>query len=170
LNLAAGAVFARNTASDAATPIEANGVGLAFTGALGGAIARNVILCVRYQHSDAEAHYKDAARGYDQENASAETDFLGSALVYYFEDTNVLLAGAIGMSWFTVRDEFNFQVVDSRARLGAALDLGKEWWISPNWGMGLVARGSYGTAKDRSASAAAWTNLGLSLLFSATYN
>jgi hypothetical protein len=170
LNLGLGLVFARNTISDAAAPAEASGAGLGFTGALGGAIARNLILCVRVQASRAETHFKDAVRGYDEERAVAETSFLGGGLVYYLEDTNVFLAGVIGLSSFEVSGEYGNPLTDTRARLGGAVDFGKEWWVMSNWGIGLVARGSWGTAKDPSHGSAAWTNLGLALLFSATYN
>ena len=170
LNLGAGIVFARNTIPDAAAKIEASGTGPMFTAALGGAVVRNVILCVRYQFNDAEAHLEDAVRGYDRESVSAESHFLGGALVYYLEDTNVFFAGALGMTWFDVRDEYDSYLIDTRARFGGALDLGKEWWMSSNWGIGAVIRASYGTAKDLALANSAWTNLGLSLLFSATYN
>jgi len=169
LNLGVGIAYVHNTIRDAPERVEANGTGIAFTAALGGAITRNVILCIRASLSNAETRFVDDQRGYDVDGASAESSMVGGSVLYYFDDSNVFLGGTIGLTSFDVRNRFG-SYTDSRARFGGGLEVGKEWWVSPNWGLGGVLRGFYGSAKDLSIANAVWTNLSAGLFFSATYN
>lgn len=169
LNLGVAIAYGHNTIGDVPGRVEANGTGIAFSAALGGAITKNVILCVRATLTEMETRFVDTVRGYDVDGASAEGSLLGGGVVYYFDDSNVFLGGTIGLTSFDVRDGFG-SFSDSRARFGGALEVGKEWWVSPNWGLGGALRGSYGSAKELSIANAVWTNLGVGLFLSATYN
>jgi hypothetical protein len=51
--------------------------------------------------------------------------------------------------------------------------VGKEWWVSSNWGLGLAGRALLGAMKDRplvNENVTTWRLAAFSLLFSATYN
>jgi hypothetical protein len=169
LNVGAGVAYVHNTIASAAGKGEANGTGIALSAALGGAVTKNVILCVRASMSDSETHYVDGARGYDLDGASAENAMLGVGVVSYLDDSNVFFGGTLGLTSFDVRGTFG-RYIDSRGRFGGALEVGKEWWVSPNWGLGGVVRASYGTVKDLSIASGVWRNLGVGLLLSASYN
>lgn len=47
--------------------------------------------------------------------------------------------------------------------------VGKEWWVSDNWGLGVAANFMVGSMKDKDYDTR-WTGLSTSILFSATYN
>jgi CxxC motif-containing protein (DUF1111 family) len=54
---------------------------------------------------------------------------------------------------------------------GVSLMVGKEWWVSPNWGLGLAAQLLGASLKDKGGgNAPLWSVGGLALVFSATYN
>jgi hypothetical protein len=48
--------------------------------------------------------------------------------------------------------------------------VGKEWWISQNWGFGLAGEFIAASMKDETDPKVTWTASAYSLLFSATYN
>jgi TolB-like protein len=52
---------------------------------------------------------------------------------------------------------------------GFRVNVGKEWWVSPDWGIGVSAQVTGGNSKDDSLAADVGTT-GLALCFSATYN
>ena len=65
----------------------------------------------------------------------------------------------------------------TRSNAGAALDLqiGKEWWVSDNWGLGISAQLIYGAMKGDGVDPTTtlvpeWSVTSLAALFSATYN
>ena len=47
--------------------------------------------------------------------------------------------------------------------------VGKEWWASENWGLGMAADLVYSRIPDSSGSAT-WNGFGAGVLFSTTYN
>jgi len=47
--------------------------------------------------------------------------------------------------------------------------VGKDWWVSENWGLGAAAQLLLGSAKDRNADAN-WSTAAVALMFTATYN
>jgi hypothetical protein len=102
---------------------------------------------------------------------------VGVGADYYFMPVNLYvgatlaLAGAmLGEDKTRTRDA---NVLHSKAGLGIDLDVGKEWWITGNWGMGAALRLSYlsmGAANIVPNSAGPLTGLQVGLMFSATYN
>ena len=48
--------------------------------------------------------------------------------------------------------------------------LGKEWWVSRNWGLGIAGGLFTASLKDKNVPGLTWSAGAASLLFSATYN
>jgi hypothetical protein len=66
-------------------------------------------------------------------------------------------------------------VGDTEFGPGLSLVLGKEWWVSDNWGLGLAGQLYAARMKDRQpafvgSETPTWRALGLNLLFSASFN
>jgi hypothetical protein len=59
---------------------------------------------------------------------------------------------------------------DTNWGFGARAALGKEWWASDHWGLGLVAHLSMSINKDSGSNAPTWTSWAMTVAFSATYN
>jgi hypothetical protein len=95
---------------------------------------------------------------------------IGPGLAYYFEHINLYLSATFGLAGFTADDNSGFKVDSSRS--GAAFDLmlGKEWWVSRNWGMGIAGELFTASLKDKNVPGLTWSAGAASILFSATYN
>jgi hypothetical protein len=68
---------------------------------------------------------------------------LAPAVTYYFMPINLYLTGAAGLSWVELTRENSDGKTESYASdagFGLNVDVGKEWWVSDNWGIGAAAR------------------------------
>ena len=94
---------------------------------------------------------------------------LGGGLAYYLPN-NVYFAGTLAMMQFSLSDAVNSNGLryDSQWGLGGQGLIGKEWWVSQDWGIGVAGEVMAASMKDRERWT--WTGTAFSLLFSATYN
>ena len=93
---------------------------------------------------------------------------LGLLIVHYFMPANVYLSFAPGIS----RLDLSFQGNTARTNygFGAKLALGKEWWVSDHWGLGIAVEGLFSINQDTGPSPPTWMTFGGGLTFSATLN
>ena len=78
-------------------------------------------------------------------------------------------------SQISLQNADNEEVADTEYGPGLSLVVGKEWWVSDNWGLGVAAQLYAARMKDREPAVAGgdaptWRALGLNLLFSASFN
>ena len=101
---------------------------------------------------------------------SAGALLLGPAVTYYFMPINLYATAAVGLGVIVVTHEDD---EDSEATSDAGLalnfDVGKEWWVNDQWGLGLAGRFWYTAAKDEESDDAEFDCIGGGLVFSATY-
>lgn len=138
---------------------------------IGGAIAENLALHARFSDS-VQVDPRVSIEGNDSELDWSFAGFLiAPALTYYFVPLNVYVTAALGLSWLiTIRDRSSSDL-NSVTGFGANLDLGKEWWVSDNWGLGVSARFWWTHAVDATDLIDVTYNLlGTSVQFSATYD
>ncbi len=99
---------------------------------------------------------------------------LAPAVSYYFMPVNVYLTGAVGLSWLSIKDPSGDSASTS-AGFGLNFDVGKEWWVSDDWGLGVAGRFwfSHVATKNNSSPTATvkYTDdfIAAGVLFSATY-
>ena len=93
---------------------------------------------------------------------------LGLAVVHYFMPANVYVSLAPGVS----RVELTLQGNTARTSygFGGKLAVGKEWWVSDHWGIGLAIEALFAINQDSGTNPPTWTTLGGGLTFSATFN
>lgn len=94
--------------------------------------------------------------------------YFGGAINYYLP-SNIYLKGGIGGIRMTLRvpgDE------ESRSEMGFGVNLGvgKEWWVSPNWGVGAALGMMLGSVPDGDDSLESWGVATIGASLSATYN
>lgn len=149
--------------------IEISGASGLFNFGLGGAIAENLIL-----HLDvASVSVSDPTVKFNGASATAygdvSTTLMGIGLTSYFA-SNVYLTGSIGIA--KSKFESHGVTYETDNGYGINLMLGKEWWISDNWGLGVAGQLLYTSCPDPSGFGTSYdyktTSLGV--LFSATYN
>ena len=81
--------------------------------------------------------------------------------------SNLYLSGTIGLASITL-DLDGFPSVESETGVGFDLTLGKEWWTSDNWGLGIAAGFGFHNIPDKGIED--WKGPSFALRFSATYN
>jgi hypothetical protein len=147
------------------------GGGISSGVAVGGVIAHNLILYGAFFGTDTANPDKQ------MDGTSVTSDLgelgvgaFGPGLAYYFERCNLYLSATFGLAAFGANDGNGVRVDSSRS--GAAFDfmVGKEWWVSRDWGLGIAGELMAASLKDKNTPGLTWSASGLSILFSATYN
>ena len=96
--------------------------------------------------------------------------FFGPGATYYLMPSNVYFTGTVGISWVVERGPSSSRAHTTDTGIGLNADIGKEWWIDPQWGIGIAGRLWYSRISDKSAfDHVEYQMAGATLLFSATY-
>ncbi len=138
---------------------------------IGGAVAENIILGAHIYDGVVVNPTVSLSSGQSAttSNASLTLYGIGPEFTYYSMPSNIYFSGTIALTrmYLTV----NGNSSDSKVGFGSRLALGKEWWVSDHWGLGLAGHVSSSWNQDSgSASAPTLTTWALALAFSATYN
>jgi hypothetical protein len=147
------------------------GGGAALGLAIGGVIAHNLILYGVF-FDNAAANPDVQVGGTSVASSIGDTDWqgIGPGLAYYFAPLGLYLGGAIALTRFWTHDQNGNQLDSSKAGLGLDLEVGKEWWVSRDWGLGIALRVAGSSMKDQNDPTLVWSAGAASVLFSATYN
>lgn len=164
-----------------------------FAFAIGGAVSENLIL-----YGEGLGQQVDTGElklSYDRRSGSSR-DVTGSmglygggpGFAYYFMPYNTFVSGTLMFTrlvWSEDdlgNDNSDDDNVHSQPGVGLSLSVGKEWWVSSNWGLGVAARLNYSSneqaADDRldrfgdatPAGDRRFDTWGISLALSATFN
>ncbi|RKU18352.1 hypothetical protein C6501_02695 [Candidatus Poribacteria bacterium] len=95
---------------------------------------------------------------------------VGLGMTYYLMPSNFYLSGSIGLA--TGELETDFGTFDTDLGYGINFALGKEWWVSDNWGLGVATHLYYSSLPDEnSIGEVSYLNTAsIGILFSATFN
>lgn len=120
--------------------ISYNGSGAVMDLKIGGAIKENLIL-----HATLSTDYisgpKITSNGESQKasnNFLIGEDFMGGGMTYYIMPSNILFSGSIGLGSFRILDTEDDTSFSSDNGFGFQLKVGKEWWVSKRWGLGVA--------------------------------
>ncbi len=137
---------------------------------LGGTIGENLILHGDIWFSVVSTEKKDS-RLYQEFG----TAVVGIGVTYYWMPVNIYVTGSLGMasSFLVLHDGDSGQNDEDLARdlttgVGAAVMVGKEWWVSDNWALGVALQGEFTYAEDEDSNLI-FRHGGAKVLFSATY-
>jgi hypothetical protein len=101
---------------------------------------------------------------------SAGALLIGPAVSYYIMPINLYLTAAVGLGVIVVtHDDDEDAEATSDAGVALNFDVGKEFWVNDQWGLGVAGRFWYTAAQDEEAGDAEFDCIGGGLLFSATY-
>jgi hypothetical protein len=100
-------------------------------------------------------------------NTSISLFGIGPSATYYFP-SNYYLTATVHLS----RLSLTVNNVDTTLNtgFGARVGVGREWWISDHWGLGVNVHGGYANNSDPNPSASAVSSYLLGFMVSATYN
>lgn len=119
---------------------------------------------------------------YTEDGEEIDRDFavtavgLGPGATYYAR-YNVYASATLYASWLLRTETVATSPVgseeirgSSRTGIGASVAVGKEWWLTDSWGLGLAGRAFLATMRDGESDDSTWGVRTFSLLFSATMN
>jgi hypothetical protein len=170
LRLDLGLGYMNSSATAGGVDQSARGGAGAFSVAVGGAIAEDLILAGHLWDSAAvsptiQIGGQSTSTG---SGVSVSLGGVGPSLSYYLMPANVYLAVTPSLTWLALT--VNGTRYETNAGFGGRVAVGKEWWVGDHWGLGLEGQFSFGINGDQGQNAPTWTTLGGSLAFSATYN
>jgi hypothetical protein len=143
--------------------------------AIGGAIAENNILAVHIIDAvvtspSISLTVNGATNSATANNGTVNMWGIGPEYTVYYMPYNIYTSATIALT--KMRLTINNNSSDTDWGLGVRASIGKEWWVSDHWGLGLVGHVGYNSNGDPSSSGttytlSTWTG---GLAFSATYN
>jgi hypothetical protein len=176
LRLAAGPAYLRGSSPDVDGTLSGSGVALDV--AIGGAVARNLILYGFVAGQRAwDVDYRTSIR---PELApigplNADADVVGAGLNWYAMPSNVHFSIGLGLAQLRVAYDDGGGVLGTESGVGYDLMVGKEWWASAQWSLGAALRvlGGFHMEADTNGLGRekdAWRVVSLAALFTATFN
>jgi hypothetical protein len=155
-----------------------DGGGASFGIAVGGAVVPNLIVYAEFLVAGAAEptveRNQDPVAGIRV--GGSDVYGVGPGIAYYFDPANIFLAATILYGRARITDTTNENnLFETESGKVFELLLGKEWWVSDNWGLGVSAQAILATLRGRAPIQAdelvpEWKVSSFSLLFSATYN
>lgn len=167
LRLAAGPSYVRSAVDLGRNHLEFSGSGAALSVAIGGCVTDDLALHADFFGAQAvsitvKENGAEVASGGD---TSLSSIGIGPGVTYY-TPTNFYLGASLGIGRVSARE--GEQKVTSDTGVGLDLYVGKEWWASDNWGLGLAGQLVVTSVPTRVNTKLLTTAVGV--LFSATYN
>jgi hypothetical protein len=144
--------------------------------AIGGSVADGVILAGHLWGMSATS----PTVTFNGQGDSVGDTYLGFAAIgpefdYYFMPANFFLGATLALSRVALKlgGRLTGGGTDYSTQVGVAgqFAVGKEWWVSDSWGLGLKGEMTITVNKDNSSSnSATWLGFAFAVGFSATYN
>jgi hypothetical protein len=107
------------------------------------------------------------------DNLSLAGVLFGVGVTYYFMPINLYITGVVGPSWISVGGssvDSDGDTLSTDVGFGLNFDIGKEWWVGDNWGLGVAGRlWVTGVEHESSLGPIQYGFVGGALMFSATY-
>ncbi|MFP2909277.1 outer membrane beta-barrel protein [Pyxidicoccus sp. 3LFB2] len=138
---------------------------------IGGALTRNFIISAKLYGTSApnpDIEVGDLTIEGRDDDVSQNVGALGLGLTYYIMPANVYVSGALSFAQLSISD--NGETI-AETDLGGTLHLGlgKEWWVSDNWGLGFGAELALGRIPEKDSNDR-WNTVNAMLFLSATFN
>lgn len=96
---------------------------------------------------------------------------LGLGVTYYFPEFNMFLGGTLAPTGQATADIKGEKESYDGSFLGYSFRLGKEWWVSDSWGLGVELNYTHFKLVDDSEEYdQTWETSAFGILFSATFN
>ncbi|NTW88805.1 MAG: hypothetical protein HGB26_06725 [Desulfobulbaceae bacterium] len=169
LRLAPGLGWMSTSEKYAGDKLETSGSSGLFNFAIGGAVAENLIVhfdMTSVSTSDPKVKINGVS---STSYGDLSTSLIGIGLTKYFS-SNAYLTGVIGIA--NTEFESYGTTYETDNGYGMHIMLGKEWWVSENWGLGVAGQLLYASCPDPVGNGdkpdLKTTSIGV--LFSATYN
>jgi hypothetical protein len=102
-------------------------------------------------------------------DVSWSSGYLGASVAYYVMPLDLHVGGGIGVFRMAL-DVPNMDLQHSNLGGAVKLAVGKEWWVSDRWSLGVNLESMAGAVPDDSVSGNGWGFFSVDLAMTATYN
>jgi hypothetical protein len=172
LAMGLGFLYAKDSYQGATEVI--SGGGMAMSLAFGGVVAPNLVIFGELSETSAFNPTYELTGQSSQTLDSTNVNLMGigPGIAYYLEPLNLFFSGTLTLAQVTASDSSDSSNTSGDVTdygFGASLMIGKEWWVSTNWGIGASTMLHFASMKVNGYDAR-MNATGLSVLFSATYN
>lgn len=168
LRLSAGGGGASTSISDGSDDLELSGPVADLNFAIGGCIAPNfAVHGTLWGWSMPDPDFKVGGLSGSANDATIGMSGAGIGITYYVMPANFYLSPSVGIG--TLRLELDNVSVSSDTGFSLDLTVGKEWWVSDGWGIGLAGDVNYHRIPDGDIDDS-WSGVGFGLRFSSTMN
>jgi hypothetical protein len=159
-----------SSAEAGGTEVDLSGGSGQFSIGLGGALTPNFVLAGQlWAVSVGDPTVKLNGDKLGEADATLSLSGIGVQLVYYFMPINIYISATPSLTQLSLDDGSNSG--DSETGFGMKLAVGKEWWVSDNWALGLNGQFAFSSNDDSDvAGAPSWGTGWFGLAFSATFN
>lgn len=165
-----GPGWTSSQASDAGVSREFNGVGGVASASIGGAIVPNLILGGEIWGTGAvDPHYSEYGLEEIRDGISYNVAGYGARLTYYVMPANVYFSATPSITRLSLYDPFSDTTDYSEWGFGLRAALGKEWFVSPRWGLGVAGVIHFST-NEGGPDGPSWRTWGGGVAFSASFN
>lgn len=176
LRIGVGGGYLNMSAEEGGTEVSVNGPSGIFNIALGGNVSPGLIIYGElFGNAIVDPTVEVNGADFETEDASASIAGVGVGLAYYLP-ANVYFSGTLAASQLRFTQDYGDGTTDEyETDFGPSFtgQIGKEWWVSDNWGLGLAGQILVGSLKDDDedfGGEVTWSTVGFGLLFSATYD
>jgi hypothetical protein len=155
-----------------AADVDISGLSGSFAIDLGGAVTENLVIHARMSdlsmvNPNVSVDGMDLG---DADETSLTAFLFGPAITYYLMPANVYLTAAIGISWLRITNWNTDRAAATDIGFGLNADIGKEWWVSDDWGLGVAGRFWFTHTSESAGGVDFNYDLpGFAILFSATF-
>jgi len=167
LRMVLGGGIAGSSIDTDSTDVDFSDAGFIFDIAIGGMVSDNLALhgaIFGWSMSDPDAEVNGVDIGSAQGDLTLAA--FGGGLTYYFMPINIYVSGMAGFGQLSGDDGITGE---SDFGLATNFMVGKEWWVSGRWGLGLAASFGYHSIPDELGDES-WSGTNFAVLFSATLN
>ena len=114
---------------------------------IGGALKENLILHATFTSNNITGPEISSAGSSNNtsNNVTLGEAMMGGGITYYVMPANIFFSGSLGMGNFTLIDTDSETSISTDRGFSMQLKVGKEWWISKSWGLGVAL--TYGKTK-----------------------
>ena len=130
LRMAIGGGHASTEVDEGPFSLELNGMSGTFDVAIGAVVAKNLAI-----------HGTLGGVAFRDDDVDVGQSMIGGGLTYWFGESNAYVTASAGFGELT----FDIDGDDETSDTGFATELqvGKEWWVSRKWGLGVALAGGY---------------------------
>ena len=147
-----------------------SGGGGAFGIAAGVAVSENLIVFAElFDDIAVNPTVEQGGATADTEDVSAGVVAIGAGIAYYIQPSNLYVSGTLSWGQLTVQQDGE-EIGESDFGPGVSLMVGKEWWVSDNWGLGVALQLYAGSMKDSNDGGPTWKTTAAAIVGSATFN